>query len=144
MYLDDAEAKLEPLVDVLARIEMLEAFVNDRLLNKTLEVNDEEGLVVKRRSDGESIALDSLSSGEQHEIILLVDMLFNVDEGSVVLIDEPEISLHVAWQLEFIPMVAKIAELIGFVFIVATHSPQIINGEMKSAVRLGPSGARFS
>ena len=144
VYLDDAEAKLEPLVDVLARIEMLEAFVNDRLLNKTLEVNDEEGLVVKRRSDGESIALDSLSSGEQHEIILLVDMLFNVDEGSVVLIDEPEISLHVAWQLEFIPMVAKIAELIGFVFIVATHSPQIINGEMKSAVRLGPSGARFS
>ena len=144
VYLDDAEAKLEPLVDVLTRIEMLEAFVNDRLLNKMLEVNDDKGLVVKRKSDGESIALDSLSSGEQHEIILLVDMLFNVDKGSVVLIDEPEISLHVAWQLEFIPMVAKIAELIGFVFIVATHSPQIINGEMKSAVRLGPSGARFS
>ena len=52
--------------------------------------------------------------------------------------------MHVAWQLEFIPIVAKIAELIGFVFIVETHSPQIINGEMKSAVRLGPSGGRFS
>jgi len=143
VYLDDTEEKLKPLVDVLTRIEMLEKFANDRLLNKVLEVNDDEGLVVKRKSDGEVIDLDSLSSGEQHEIILLVGMLFNVPSGSIVLIDEPEISLHVAWQLDFIPMVAKIADLIDFVFIVATHSPQIINGEMESAVRLGPSGARF-
>ena len=143
VYLDDTEEKLKPLVDVLTRIEMLEGFANDRLLNKVLEVNDDKGLVVRRESDGEVIHLDSLSSGEQHEIILLVEMLFSVPGGAIVLIDEPEISLHVAWQLDFIPMVAKIADLIDFVFIVATHSPQIINGEMSSAVRLGPSGARF-
>lgn len=143
IYLDDTEHKLEPFTGVLNRIEMLEEFVNERLLNKVLEVNDAEGLVVRRKSDNETIDLDSLSSGEQHEIILLVDMLFNVPKGAIVLIDEPEISLHVAWQIDFIPMVAKIADLIDFVFIVATHSPQIINGEMSSAVRLGPSGARF-
>jgi hypothetical protein len=143
IYLDDTQDKLEPFTGVLNRIEMLEKFVNERLLNKVLEVNDADGLVVRRKSDNEIIDLDSLSSGEQHEIILLVDMLFNVPEGAIVLIDEPEISLHVAWQLDFIPMVAEIADLIDFVFIVATHSPQIINGEMDSAVRLGPSGARF-
>jgi hypothetical protein len=143
IYLDDTQDKLEPFTGVLNRIEMLEKFVNERLLNKVLEVNDADGLVVRRKSDDEVIDLDSLSSGEQHEIILLVDMLFNVPKGAIVLIDEPEISLHVAWQIDFIPMVAKIAELIDFVFIVATHSPQIINGEMSSAVRLGPSGARF-
>ena len=58
-------------------------------------------------------------------------------------IDEPEISLHVAWQLRFIPDVLKIAKLVGFRFIVATHSPQIINGMWDNAVGLGSESGEF-
>ena len=90
-----------------------------------------------------AIPLDRLSSGEQHEIILLVDLLFSIPQGAVVLIDEPEISLHVAWQIAFLPDVRRIADLVGFKFIVATHSPQIINDEWEHATRLGPAEAQF-
>lgn len=142
-YLEDAHKKLTPFVDLLAKIELLEQIVNDRLLNKTLRVTDGEGLSVEHSLTHRAIALDSLSSGEQHEIILMIDLLFNVSDGAVVLIDEPEISLHVAWQLAFIPDVRKIAELAGFRFVVATHSPQIINDQWDRSVRLGPGEVSF-
>lgn len=98
---------------------------------------------VTRANNDQVIDLDSLSSGEQHEIILMIDLLINVPKGATVLIDEPEISLHVAWQLAFIPDVQEIAKMVGFKFVVATHSPQIINNAWDRAVRLGPQGAAF-
>ncbi|WP_144801696.1 AAA family ATPase [Curtobacterium sp. BH-2-1-1] len=144
LYLDDAEDKLAPFEVLLQKIELLEQIVNSRLLNKQLQVTDSDGLSVRRTGSGRPISLDSLSSGEQHEIIVMIDLLFNVPVGGVVLIDEPEISLHIAWQLAFIPDVKKIAQLAGFTFVVATHSPQIINDEWDRAFRLGPPEVAFS
>lgn len=144
IYLDDADQKLKPFGPLLEKIELLESIVNDRLLRKSLRVTAEDGLQVSRSDSGQGIPLGSLSSGEQHEIILMIDLLFNVAAGAVVLIDEPEISLHIAWQLSFIPDVKRIAEVAGFNFVVATHSPQIINDEWDQAVRLGPTEAEFA
>ncbi|MCT1436515.1 AAA family ATPase [Brachybacterium paraconglomeratum] len=143
LYLRDTEMKLDTFVPLLSKIELLESIVNNRLLQKRLEISEEAGFSVIRNSTNEKIPLDLLSSGEQHEIILMIDLLFNVPRGAVVLIDEPEISLHVAWQIAFIPDVRRIAELAEFTFIVATHSPQIINGEWDRATRLGPPEAAF-
>lgn len=143
LYVQDASEKLKPFEKILERIELLQKLVNKRLLNKTLSINENKGLTIRHNDKNEEIPLTSLSSGEQHQIILLCDLLLNVKEGALVLIDEPEISLHVAWQLDFIPDVIQIAELVGFRFIVATHSPQIINGMWKEAIQLGPTEASF-
>lgn len=142
-YLEDTEKKLKPFEGLLEKIELLEDIINSRLLNKTLQVNAEDGLLVTHSPSSRRIDLESLSSGEQHEIILMIDLLFNVPDGALVLIDEPEISLHVAWQIAFIPDVSRISELAGFRFIVATHSPQIINDQWNLAVRLGPQESPF-
>lgn len=144
LYLRDADEKLAPFEGLLQKIELLEQIINSRLLNKQLRVTDGDGLTVEHAVDARKIELDSLSSGEQHEIILMIDLLFNVPSGAVVLIDEPEISLHVVWQLAFIPDVRRIAALAGFRFVVATHSPQIINDEWDRAIRLGPPEVPFS
>lgn len=144
LYLDDAGKKLAPFEVLLQKIELLEDIINARLLRKRLYITAKDGLLVQRDSDDRSIDLDSLSSGEQHEVILMFDLLFNVPEGALVLIDEPEISLHVAWQLAFIPDVQRIAELAGFRFVVATHSPQIINDKWDRAVPLGPEEVPFT
>lgn len=141
LYLDDADKKLQPFEELIGKIDLLEQIVNDRLLNKRMQITEDEGVSVRRVDNDAEIALDSLSSGEQHEIILLIDLLFNVGEGAVVLIDEPEISLHVAWQVAFIPDVRKIARNSSFQFIVATHSPLIINDLWEYATDLTPSGA---
>jgi predicted ATP-binding protein involved in virulence len=143
LYLDDADKKLAPFELLLQKIELLENIINSRLLKKRLQVTARKGLSVVHASEEHDIDLNSLSSGEQHEIILMFDLLFNVPAGALVLIDEPEISLHVVWQLAFIPDVQRIAELAGFRFVVATHSPQIINDAWDRAVRLGPPEVAF-
>lgn len=144
LHLDDAKAKQKPFEELLKKIELFEEIINSRLLRKKLRITAREGMHVQHHETERSIDLDSLSSGEQHEIILMFDLLFNVRPGTLVLIDEPEISLHVVWQLGFIPDVRRIAELTGFRFIVATHSPQIINDAWDRATPLGPAEAPFS
>lgn len=143
LYLSDADAKLDSFSDIVKRIDLLEEVVNARLLRKFLHIDANNGIVVTRARDGSSIPLTALSSGEQHEIILMFDLLFNVRPGSVVMIDEPEISLHIGWQKQFIADVLRIADLVGFQFIVATHSPQIIDRWWSRATRLGPTNKDF-
>lgn len=136
MYLEDTIEKLRPFEDILKKVQLLEEIINKRLTGKILKVNDEFGLLVERERDGQRLELEALSSGEQHEIILMNELLFGVEPGSVVLIDEPEISLHIGWQLSFIGDVQLISGLVGFNFVVATHSPQIINDRWGRAVEL--------
>lgn len=143
LYLADADEKLDSFSAVLARIDLLEDVVNARLLRKSFRINATSGIVVTRGRDRSTIPLTALSSGEQHEIILMFDLLFNVERGSVVMIDEPEISLHIGWQKKFIADVLKIADLVGFQFVVATHSPQIIDRWWSRATRLGPTSHDF-
>lgn len=75
------------------------------------------------------IPLSKLSSGEKHLLIQLCELLFVAKMGSLVLIDEPELSLHLAWQYQYMTLMKGMASLCGFQFIIATHSPQIFNAE---------------
>lgn len=73
------------------------------------------------------LSLNELSSGEKHLIIQFFKLLFNAKFNTLVLIDEPELSLHMMWQMKYLENLNKIASLRGYQCIVATHSPQIFN-----------------
>ncbi|MFW0179051.1 AAA family ATPase [Rothia sp. P7208] len=142
LYLEDTEKKLAVFDSILDRITLLGELLKDKLFDKKIKITEEEGIEIWDQSiENRKIPLTSLSSGEQHEIILYTDLLFNVKENSLVLIDEPEISLHVAWQEKFVKDVKHIADLANFNFIIATHSPDIVSGYRKHMIRLdGPKG----
>ena len=70
--------------------------------------------------------LAKLSSGEQHELVLLYELLFKVKPGSLILIDEPELSLHVAWQKQVLRDLREVTKLVPLDLLIATHSPQVI------------------
>jgi ABC-type Mn2+/Zn2+ transport system ATPase subunit len=138
VYVNDTRQKLSVFDDLAAKTELLKEVLNQRFLNKTLEISRESGLALHAR-DGRSIPLTVLSSGEQHELVLLYELLFNVQEGSLILLDEPELSLHVAWQEAFLRDLLRIADLRQLDVLVATHSPQIINDRWDLTVELsGP------
>lgn len=82
--------------------------------------------MIRDNSSDAIIPFDELSSGEQQVLTLIVKALANVEAGMVVLVDEPEISLHVAWQQAIPRVLEKISNAIGCSFVVATHSPVII------------------
>ncbi|MBX7554380.1 AAA family ATPase [Streptomyces sp. tea 10] len=137
-YLRDTEAKLATFQDILDRVSRLREIVNKRFLFKHLEIDRERGFRLVS-DDGRDLDLASLSSGEQHELVLAYDLLFNVPSGALVLIDEPEISLHVSWQKGFIADLRTIASLVKFRTMVATHSPQIAGKWADRMVILGPT-----
>ena len=77
---------------------------------------------------GDTIVIpEELSSGEQHFVIQAITLLIKAEPDSLVLIDEPELSYHPAWQMDYLKNLKRIAEVGKFQFILATHSPQIFD-----------------
>lgn len=138
-YLKDNRDKLSSFDDLRRKIDLLEGLINERFLRKRIDVSVDRGLAVIATSDGAPIPARGLSSGEQHELVLIYDLLFRVDPGTLVLIDEPEISLHVSWQKKFLDDILRIAESSKLRFLIATHSPNIIGKWWSRTVQLGPT-----
>lgn len=138
LYVQDTEYKLEALADLARRVQSLLDSLNEKYRHKNLRVDRNEGFVVEMDS-GTKLPLTSLSSGEQHELVLHYDLLFRVKRNTIVLIDEPELSLHVSWQSRFLPDLLDFARLSEFDAIVATHSPYIVGERDDLMVGLGNS-----
>ncbi|WP_418114364.1 AAA family ATPase [Vibrio scophthalmi] len=68
------------------------------------------------------------SSGEQCLAMMLLGIASQIENNSLICIDEPEISLHPEWQEEFIPLLNDLfSSYIGCHFIIATHSPLLVS-----------------
>jgi len=136
LYLNDVTEKFEVFDELLRRVELFKEIINSRFLFKSILLDKESGFRFPL-IDGGHVPLRALSSGEQHELVLAYELLFRVSEKSMILIDEPELSLHVTWQQKFLEDIAQISELADLDFVVATHSPQIIHDRTDLMVALG-------
>lgn len=125
-YVQDIEDKLSAFDNISEKLRILTRILNKRFQYKTLKVDKKEGFVIEADNKN-PIQIASLSSGEQHELVLLYQLLFHVERDSLILIDEPELSLHVVWQRRFLEDLETIIGVGGFDVLVATHSPQIIH-----------------
>ena len=127
VYVSDIEKKLSVFDDLAARIDLFREIVNGHFQYKNIWIHKEKGFRFRSTRTGEELNSTDLSSGEQHEVVLLYELLFHVRDNSLVMIDEPEISLHIAWQEEFLRDLHRIIKLSPFDAVIATHSPQIVN-----------------
>lgn len=139
VYVSDTKRKLESLSQILSRITLFIELIDDRFYPKSISVGKDTGFAVKRSSRGviDNVPLEKLSSGEQHQLVLFFELLFELGENALILIDEPELSLHVAWQKKFIPDLQRIIRLNKFDVLLATHSPQLIGRWTDLVVELG-------
>jgi predicted ATP-binding protein involved in virulence len=84
----------------------------------------------------EKISIDDLSTGEK-ELLNKVFSLYTSDiKDSVILIDEPEISLHPSWQNRIVKIYTNFAKQNNNQIIIATHSPQIIASTPNESLRI--------
>lgn len=127
IYIADTETKLSVFEELNDKVNIFKDILNEHFPFKQIEVNQSDGITAYDVASFSPIRLSELSSGEQHEVVLIYELLFVVEEGAIILIDEPELSLHVGWQRRFIANILRIQELRNFQFIIATHSPQIID-----------------
>lgn len=137
VYARDTKEKLSVLEALSDRIEVLLTVLNRKFTNKTVTISRESGLAIFGR-DEKPIPVTALSSGEQHELVLLYDLLFKVKPNTLVLIDEPELSLHISWQKAFMDDLLEIIRIAHFDVLVATHSPYIVGDRSDLLVVLSP------
>jgi ABC-type branched-subunit amino acid transport system ATPase component len=78
--------------------------------------------------NGKEIPIQCLSSGEKHDFIMFFELIFQPMECEVIMIDEPEVSLHIQWQKTFVDYILEICKVNKLQVLIATHSPSIING----------------
>ena len=115
---------------------LFEEIINERFSFKSFKVDAEVGL--RFVSDGgEHIECESLSSGEQHLLVLYYQLVFETEPDTLVMIDEPELSMNVVWQRNFIKDLQRIVELRKFDVLIATHSPEVIYDKWDWTVALG-------
>ena len=138
IYFDDFFSKYSVFEDLIVKLDLFTSIINGRLKFKEIEISREKGFVVKDQSAVDrTLPLGKLSSGEKQEILLFFDLIFNTNDDLLLLIDEPELSLHVSWQQQFLDDLLKVTETNRLQVIIATHSPQIIGSHRDIQVDLG-------
>ncbi|MBT0351740.1 ATP-binding protein [Morganella morganii subsp. morganii] len=115
----------------LERREFLSLFLLSEKYLRILGVISSITVYIKKKGDW--FDLRNASSGEQYFLGLMSFLSSNVEAGTMVVIDEPENSLHPKWQKEYITMLLDFTFYYGTEFYIATHSPIIASTDERSA-----------
>lgn len=132
LYIQDSKNKLKPYDEIYEKLALFIKITNSRLKHKKLLACIENGfkiqstILVDKEKKPVEFPFDKLSSGEQHEIILFYKLIFLYDNNSLILLDEPELSLHISWQNNFINDMKEIINHTNHIILISTHSPDII------------------
>ena len=95
---------------------------------------DGRNIPIFTNSSGDKFDINELSSGEKQLFLrtLAIEMLN--PENSIILIDEPELSLHPKWQQRIVDVYRKIGK--NNQIIIATHSPHVLGSVKKENIML--------
>lgn len=126
VYLDEYSRTISVFDKMYDKLSLFAEILNKRN-ETTKKVIDFKGGELNITCNGAKLPLECLSSGEKNDIIMFYELIFNCKQGDIVLIDEPEISLHISWQEEYIDRLLEICKMNSLQAIIATHSPNIIN-----------------
>lgn len=105
------------------RLVQFEEIMGEFLVGKTIKVNTRDGLVISSMNG--KLKESDLSSGEYHFLYMMVSALLCQCAGTILAIDEPELSLHVKWQRNLVKALSRCARGASPIFFLATHSTAI-------------------
>jgi ABC-type lipoprotein export system ATPase subunit len=117
---------------ILSKLNLFFEIVNRLFLNSGKSIDENENRIVFKFDDGTKILPYQLSSGEKQLLVILLTVLCQDEKPSILLMDEPEISLHISWQYELIEIIRTINP--NCQVIIVTHSPSIFNDGLRDKV----------
>ena len=95
---------------------------------------DENSMPIFTDSSGKKFGINELSSGEKQLFLRTLTIKMLEPENSIIMIDEPELSLHPKWQQKIVDVYRKIGR--NNQIILATHSPHILGSVEKENIIL--------
>lgn len=136
LYLEDMFDKISVYDRFYRQLSLFNQFVNGKgLSNKKMILNEKDGFCFITDS-GNYVPLQKLSSGEQNLVILYYRLVFETAPNTLLLIDEPENSLHVEWLEKMLSDYLVMEGDLKCQMIIATHSPIFVNGHWDIAYDL--------
>jgi predicted ATP-binding protein involved in virulence len=76
----------------------------------------------------EPFLFEEASSGEKHYIFEMSSIVRSIKKHSLILVDEPELSMHPNWQIKYVKTLGKIfSEYRSCHFVISTHSHYIVS-----------------
>jgi len=129
---DEKELSLQPKLDFDNR-NTFNLFINQFELLQILvdlEIVAFDRFDIKKQNT--NFSFDDASSGEYHIIFTFINILSVIKDNSLVMLDEPEISLHPNWQIKYMDIFNKIFKHFPNThFLIASHSHFIVS-DLKS------------
>lgn len=101
------------------------SIVNEAFEKTGKSLLPDRGRLTFRFADGHEITAEALSAGEKQLLIVLLTVLLERERESIVIMDEPEISLHISWQYRLIDWLIQLNP--NAQYILTTHSPSIFS-----------------
>lgn len=136
LYLQGIYDKLRVYHLLFLKMMMFVKMIDNKMLSKkTIKLNAKDGLRILDDTNYE-VPLRKLSSGEQNLIILYFYLIFKTYKGTIVCLDEPENSMHVAWQKSMLEDFKNIAKEFEIQLIFASHSIDFVNDDWDDCVDL--------
>lgn len=118
------KVEIEDMRRIYAQNNLFIEIVNHAFAN-TQKVVDTEQSKLQFKLEGEIFDNNKkLSSGEKQFLIVMLTVLLQRKEESILIMDEPEISMHIDWQRELLNNLKKLNP--NCQIILATHSPGVI------------------
>ena len=106
------------------RIQSFYQLVNKQFFatNKQIGIEPSTNKIIFRQ-DGNVIHLEDLSSGEKQFLLIMFKVFLMEEKPHILLMDEPEISMHLDWQFELINVIRELNP--NCQIIISTHSPSM-------------------
>ena len=114
--------------------QVLDENIDIKLVGMSKASSLEEILPIFKNSSGDTFDINSLSSGEKQLFLRTLAIKTMEPQNSIILIDEPELSLHPRWQQRIVDVYRKIGK--NNQIIIATHSPHILGSVRKENIML--------
>ena len=141
-YINSLELRLQALQTIQEKLEVLKRYLDAFFIDKEVKIDAFDGLKIYSDIDKKELNVKDLSSGERQIIYLFCRIVVASAKSSIVIIDEPEISLNIKWQKQFL---RAINDIIGenndekiddgsVQVIIASHSIDLISPYDSSVV----------
>ena len=98
--------------------------IMDELFKDTNKTIDRKSNEIQFFQNGEILTPYQLSSGEKQMLVIMLTVLVENGEHYALLMDEPEISLHIEWQKGLLNLIRELNPNVQI--ILSTHSPALI------------------
>lgn len=132
--IDKNKSKVDKLFSPINTfIELMNSFYKDTKKNLSIDTVGELSI---KRPDGREVGIDALSSGERQLLIIFAHLIFNEygNRSNIFIIDEPELSLHLKWQEDFVRNALNVSP--DTQLILATHSPEIVGEYTENSISI--------